>query len=181
MYQVYLPHAGQISSPLLQQSIAHFGAYRSSNTCKTPTSWYNNQTEMMPKTTHIVLLCTKLTFFKRYFYFSTPAAGLLPHSRPHGAQGVRVCNTAHTRAPAEIRGGRSGASKWRILANNYGESFRPARAKQDDGTPTILKIFVCCWLLAACAVSCLIPPSLELSTTRQPRNSSSRPIKLSFL
>ena len=33
---------------------------------------------------------------------------------------------------------------WKL---NYGESFRLARAKQDNGDPTNLNIFVCCYLL----------------------------------
>ena len=50
--------------------------------------------------------------------------------------------TAQMRAPAEVRGACSGPSKSQFLINNYEESFRPARAKQDNGDPTILKFFV---------------------------------------
>ena len=39
---------------------------------------------------------------------------------------ARVYTTAQMRAPAEFRGACSGSLKSRILANNYGESLRPA-------------------------------------------------------
>ena len=75
------------------------------------------------------------------------SSGLLSRSRLRGTQEARVYTTAQMRALAEVGGECSGPSKSRILANNYGESFRPARAKQDNVNSTILKIFVLfCWL-----------------------------------
>ena len=59
-----------------------------------------------------------------------------------------------------------------IPGPNYVESFPLARAKQDDGNPTILKIFVCCSWLLLLYHACLITPSL--STVRQPRHNSRR-------
>ena len=84
-------------------------------------------------------------------------AGLLSRSRLSGTQGGRVYTTVHMRAPAEVRGACSRPSKSRILASNYGEAFRSTEAKQENGSPTTLKILLCCWLLAA-AVPCLITP-----------------------
>ena len=43
-----------------------------------------------------------------------------------------MCTTAQMRAPAEVRGACSGPSKSQILASNRGETFRPAKAKQDN-------------------------------------------------
>ena len=80
-------------------------------------------------------------------YFSRQAAGLLSHSRLRGTQGARVHTTVQMRAPGEVRGACSGPPKSRVLANNYWESFRPARAKQDNGDPIISHIFVCRCLL----------------------------------
>ena len=94
-------------------------------------------------------------------YFSRPVAGRLSHSRLGGTKGARVYTTSQMRAPAEVRGACSRPPKSQILANIYGESFRPTRAEQDIGDPTILKIY---GLLLAAAVSCLITPFLELST-----------------
>ena len=90
------------------------------------------------------LLCTRyqIEFFPGILHFSRPAAGLPSHSRLRGTQGARVYTTAQMRAPAEVRGACSGPPKPRPLANNYGESFRPARAKQGNGYPTISTIFI---------------------------------------
>lgn len=47
-----------------------------------------------------------------------------------GARRTRVDTTAQKWVPTELRGGCSGRSKSRNLANNHGELFRPARAKE---------------------------------------------------
>ena len=129
--------------------------YRAScvNKCRHRVSWIQQTcskviiySDLKRNTRHLVLLCTKLTFF-RNTYFSCLAAGLLSHSRLRGTKEARVYTTAQVRAPTEVRGACSGPPQSRILANNFGESFQPARAKQENGDPTILKIFVCCWLL----------------------------------
>ena len=84
-----------------------------------------------------ILLCKKWPFFPGIVHFSRSAAGLFSSFLLRGMEGARVYTTAQTRAPAEVRGACSGPSKSRILAYDYGESFRPARAKQDNGDPTI--------------------------------------------
>ena len=87
--------------------------------------------------------CSSFCHFAGIVHFSRLATVLLLH------------------APAEVRGACSGSSESRILVKNHGGSFRPARAEQDKGDPTNRK-YVC--LLVVAVVSCLITPSLELST-----------------
>ena len=66
--------------------------------------------------------------------------------------------------------------KSRILANNYGQSFRFAlnRAKQDNGDPTISEIFVCCWLLRQYNVWTRRPSNSLQMQFRHSNSSSSR-------
>ena len=124
---------------------------------------------------------TSLAFFPEYLYFSPPVAGLPSRFRLRGTQGARVYATGQMRASAEVRGACSWPPKSRMLANNYGEPFPPARAKPDNGNPTTSKDFPPAAVLLAAAVgSRPITPPLELSTTRQPRNSGSRSPSSSF-
>ena len=88
------------------------------------------------------LYCYVQHIFTIILYFSRPAAGLLSYTRLRGTQKARVHTTAQMQVPTEVRGTCSGASKSRILASNYGQSFRRARAKQDNRNPTVFKLVV---------------------------------------
>ena len=99
----------------------------------------------------------KLTFFSGILLlFSSGRGSPLSRSRQRGTQGARVCTTEQNASPGRgpVARALSLLQGSRILADNYRESFRPARAKQDNGHPMNLQMIVCCWLLAAgCIVS----------------------------
>ena len=109
-------------------------------------------------------VCTTLTFFPEYFYVPTPVAGLSSRYRLRFTQGARVYTTARVWIPASLRGACSGCSKYRNLANNCGETFRPPTAKQDSGNLTIEYFALLpAAAAAAAAVSCLMALRLKLS------------------
>ena len=81
-----------------------------------------------------------------------PAAFFFVALSAVGCAGVipaRLCTTSQVWVPTGLRGACPGSSKSRIVERDHGEAFRHARAKQDDGNPTILDMFSASgfWLL----------------------------------
>ena len=113
-------------------------------------------------------------FFSGIILFSPPVAGLFSRSRPWGTQRARVCASAQVWVPAELRGTCSGRSKSRNLADNRGEAFRPARAKQSHGNPDCHVSF-----FFNSSESCL-PPFLKYRSRPQKARHNNRALNVSL-
>ena len=106
---------------------------------------------------------TKFTFSAPRPRFLFRPLVFLSRCRPRGHAGARVYTTAQVWVPAGLRGACSGRSQSRNLASNRGEAFRRVRAKQDDGSPTVLHDLFCCCCCCCCRSMYFITPSLKLS------------------
>ena len=97
-----------------------------------------------------------ICFFCTFGWPARPTVGRFSRSWLRGTQGVRVFTTAQVWVPAEFRGARSGFSKLRDLASNYGIAFHPAEPRRTMEIPIFKILFFryCC-----CKVSVSHRPS----------------------